>query len=88
MIPVGDRRDGWVGLSSCPQTISSEPKVGQRKPPTRAKWRSSTSACSGVLGKCLTPPTLLDMGIVTPVNSRAEMETLSVSPHDLTMRIK
>ena len=23
-----DRRDGWVGLSSCPATISSEPKVG------------------------------------------------------------
>ncbi len=28
MIAVRDRRDGWVGLSSRPRTIRSEPKVG------------------------------------------------------------
>ena len=41
-----------------------EPKVGKRKPPTRAKWRSSSSACSSVLKKCLTPPTLLEMAML------------------------
>jgi len=28
VIAVSDRRDGWVGLSACPPTIRSEPKVG------------------------------------------------------------
>ena len=35
----------------------------KRNPSTRAKWRSSPSACKGVLDKCLTPPTLLEMAI-------------------------
>src|SRR5215472_1571105 len=40
--------------------ITSEPKVGKAKPSTRAKWRSSLSACKGVEKKGLTTPTLLE----------------------------
>jgi len=36
------------------KTITSEPTVGKATPPMRAKWRSSLSACSGALEKCLT----------------------------------
>ena len=38
------------------KTITSEPTVGKAKatPSMRAKWRSSSSACSNVLKKCLT----------------------------------
>ena len=60
MIAVRDRRDAWVGPSSGPETITSEPVVGRARQrfSTRAKWRSSTSACRSVLENCLTPPTL------------------------------
>jgi hypothetical protein len=34
--------------------------VGHGTFSTRAKWRSSTSACSSMLEKYLTPPTLLE----------------------------
>src|SRR5579863_5996692 len=60
MIAVGDRRDGRVGLSSWRR---SELKVGERKPTTRAKWRSSTSAYRSVRENCLRPPTLLEIAI-------------------------
>src|SRR5580704_7987597 len=53
-----DRRDAWVGLSPDLKTITSEPTVGKATPSMRAKWRSSPSACHGVLEKGLTPPTL------------------------------
>ena len=43
--------------------MNSEPRLEMRKPPTRAKWRSSTSACKSALEKGLTPPTLLEMAI-------------------------
>src|ERR1700722_10084160 len=49
-----DRRDAWVGLSPDLKTITSEPTVGKATPSMRAKWRSSLSACHGVLEKCLT----------------------------------
>src|ERR1700693_2901134 len=59
MIAVRDRRDAWVGPSSdlnfdCERAWGLE----KAKPSTRAKWRSSLSACRSVLGNCLTPPTL------------------------------
>ena len=40
-----DYERAWVGRAKA-------------KASTRAKWRSSTSACWGVLENCLTPPTL------------------------------
>jgi len=46
MIAVGDRRDGWVGLSSWPWRLEASLRLETRKPTTRAKWRSSTSAGS------------------------------------------
>jgi hypothetical protein len=36
------------------KTITSEPRLEKATPSTRAKWRSSLSACSSVLTKCLT----------------------------------
>src|ERR1700680_2023518 len=36
------------------KTITSEPTVGKATPSPRAKWRSSLSAGSSVLEKCLT----------------------------------
>jgi hypothetical protein len=44
--------------------MNSEPRLEMRKPPTRAKWRSSSSACLSALKKCLTLPTLLEMGML------------------------
>jgi len=41
--------------------ITSEPMVGKAKASTRAKWRSSLSACRGVEKKALTAPALLEM---------------------------
>ena len=58
MIAGCDRRDAWIGLSPDLKTITSEPTVGKAIPSTTAKWRSSLSACHGVLEKGLTPPTL------------------------------
>ncbi len=43
---------------------------------TRANWRSSTSACNGVLKKRLTPPTLLEGGATVVIlgdHPRSEM---------------
>jgi MlaD protein len=40
--------------------ITSEPTVGKAKPSTRAKWRSSLSACRGVEKKGLTESALLE----------------------------
>src|SRR5271155_3041204 len=48
-----DRRDAWVGLSPDLKTITSEPTVGKATPSTRAKWRSSLSACHGSARKGL-----------------------------------
>jgi hypothetical protein len=56
--PFSESCQAWVGLSPGLKTITSEPTVGKATPSTRAKWRSSRSACSGALEKCLTPPTL------------------------------
>jgi len=55
-------------------TIRSEPRVGKRKASTRAKWRSSPSARSRVLEKCLTPPTLLEMAIFRQLRITALLE--------------
>src|SRR5271170_1284908 len=52
---------GEVGLSSGPETIASEPWFVRRF--FHAKWRSSSSARRRVPRKCLTPPTLFEMGI-------------------------
>ena len=41
--------------------IRREPKLACQIS-TRAKWRSSLSACRSVLERSLTPPTLLEMG--------------------------
>src|SRR5215471_798707 len=41
-----------------------------RKPSTRAKWRSSRSAWSCVLEKCLTPPTLLEIAMLRQLTRR------------------
>jgi len=45
MIEVVDRRDAWVGLSAWPETWlrASLGWIGTFS--TRAKWRSSPSAC-------------------------------------------
>jgi hypothetical protein len=51
--------------------MNSEPRLETRKPPTRAKWRSSSSACLSALKKCLTLPTLLEMGFI--VNHRSSL---------------
>jgi len=56
MIAVRDRRDG-SDRESWPETITSEPWL-ERHFSSRAKWRSSLSACCSVLENCLTPPTL------------------------------
>ena len=63
MIAFGDRRDGWVGTEFLTLTIKNEPRLETRKPSTRAKWRSSSSACCSALENCLTLPTLLEMAI-------------------------
>src|SRR5579864_7361293 len=63
MIGVADRRDGWVGPSSCPETITMRALVGAGTFSTRAKWRSSLSACHRVLENRLTPPTFVRDGI-------------------------
>src|SRR5579864_2749363 len=49
-----DRRDAWVGPSSEPELIKSEPMVGMALISTRAKWRSSLSGWSSVGKKYLT----------------------------------
>src|SRR5689334_21752318 len=61
MIAVGDRRDGWVGLSSRPERLEASPGWRAQNPSTRAKWRSSPSARWSLLQNCLTVPTLLEM---------------------------
>src|SRR5215475_9760522 len=44
--------------------ITSEPMVGKAKHSTRAKWRSSLSACRGVEKKGLTEPVLLETAML------------------------
>src|SRR5215472_7228412 len=55
------RRMGRIETSDL-KRITSEPMVGKQKakPSTRAKWRSSLSACRGVGKKGLTAPALLE----------------------------
>jgi len=60
MIAVRDRRDAWVGPSPDLNIDYQRALVGRAKATasTRAKWRSSPSACCRVLENHLTPPTL------------------------------
>jgi hypothetical protein len=55
MIAVKDRRDAWVGPSPDLNIDYERAWVGRAKATasTRAKWRSSTSACWSVLEKLL-----------------------------------
>jgi hypothetical protein len=46
----------------------AEPKVGKRKPSTRAKWRSSMSACRGVLENVLDTADIVRDGDITPIH--------------------
>ncbi len=72
------RSKRWLGRTEfLTPTIRSELKVGKRKPSTRAKWRSSKSACRRALKKCLTPPTLLEMAIF-----RQSFRTVSLMRED------
>jgi hypothetical protein len=43
--------------------IQSEPRLERRKPSLRAKWRSSMSACSGVLKRVLDTADIVRDGI-------------------------
>jgi HTH-like domain len=45
-----------------PERLAASPRLVWQTS-TRAKWRSSLSACRVVLGRPLTPPTLLEMAI-------------------------
>src|ERR1035438_351601 len=53
-------RTEFLTETDCERALVGRAKA---KASTRAKWRSSSSACRRVLEKCLTPPTLLEMGI-------------------------
>jgi len=55
---VCDRRDAWVGPSSDLNSDCERALVGHGTFSTRAKWRSSPSACSSMLENYLTLPTL------------------------------
>src|ERR1035441_4060841 len=54
-------RTEFLTETDCERALVGRAKA---KASTRAKWRSSSSACRRVLEKCLTPPTLLEMGIL------------------------
>jgi hypothetical protein len=47
--------------------------VGKATPSTTAKWRSSLSACHGVLEKGLTPPTLSERRCYNSCSSRLHL---------------
>src|SRR5580700_10744808 len=49
-----------MGRTECPDLngLQASLRLEKATPSTRAKWRSSRSAYSSVLEKCLTPPTL------------------------------
>src|ERR1035438_10509857 len=53
-------RTEFLTETDCERALVGRAKA---KASTRAKWRSSSSACRRVLEKCLTPPTLLEMAI-------------------------
>src|ERR1017187_8541328 len=53
-------RTEFLTETDCERALVGRAKA---KASTRAKWRSSSSACRRVFEKCLTPPTLLEMGI-------------------------
>src|ERR1035437_7972457 len=53
-------RTEFLTETDCERALVGRAKA---KASTRAKWRSSSSACRRVLEKCLTPPTLLETGI-------------------------
>src|ERR1035441_7741031 len=53
-------RTEFLTETDCERALVGRAKA---KASTRAKWRSSPSACRRVLEKCLTPPTLLEMGM-------------------------
>jgi hypothetical protein len=58
------RRMGRIETSDL-KPITSEPMVGKAKPSTRAKWRSSLSACRGVEKKGLDSAGVVrDAGVV------------------------
>src|ERR1035438_6862024 len=54
-------RTEFLSETDCERALVGRAKA---KASTRAKWRSSSSACRRVLEKCLTPPTLLEMGML------------------------
>src|ERR1019366_9978621 len=54
-------RTEFLTETDCERALVGRAKA---KASTRAKWRSSSSACRRVLEKCLTPPTLLEMGML------------------------
>src|ERR1039458_7257550 len=53
-------RTEFLTETDCERALVGRAKA---KASTRAKWRSSSSACRRVLEKCLTPPTLLEMAM-------------------------
>jgi hypothetical protein len=64
----------WLGRTEfLTRTIQGEPRLETRKPTTRAKWRSSMSAYGSVLKTCLTPPTLLEIGILRQCQVRLSL---------------
>src|ERR1035437_7387384 len=56
-------RTEFLTETDCERALVGRAKA---KASSRAKWRSSPSACRRVLEKCLTPPTLLENGDIPP----------------------
>src|SRR6516162_3718436 len=75
MIAGCDRRDGWVGPSSELETDCERALVGYGTCSTRAKWRSSRSACSSALQKELDTADIVREGILQQL--RTEVAKLS-----------
>jgi len=53
--------------NSRPETITSEPWLVWQLIPTRAKWRSSPSACCSVLGKVLDSVSIVREAMFQPL---------------------
>jgi len=73
MIAGCDRRDGWVGPSSELETDCERALVGYGTCSTRAKWRSSRSACSSALQKELDTADIVRDGDLTSITSQASL---------------
>jgi hypothetical protein len=67
LIAVSDRRDGWVGLSSCPERFKASPGWKSAKPIYETKWRSSMSACRSVLENMLDTPDIVRNRDLSPI---------------------